>query len=61
MRQIAVRNILVFDVCQAIDWTRVNLYVYTIKDVPMLMGSNCLFARKFDFTRSPELLKVLNN
>lgn len=48
-----------FDVCRAIDWTRGNPYIYTNEDIPMLMESGCLFARKFDFTRDPELLKAI--
>jgi hypothetical protein len=50
-----------FDVCRAIDWTRGYPYIYTIEDVPMLMESGCLFARKFDFVRDPELLKALKD
>jgi hypothetical protein len=50
-----------FDVCRAIDWTRGYPYIYTIEDVPMLMKSGCLFARKFDFVRDPELLKALKD
>lgn len=46
-----------FDVCRAIDWTRGTPYTYTDEDFEMLMESGCLFARKFDYKTSPELVK----
>lgn len=44
------------DVCRAIDWTRGTPYTYTDEDFDMLMESGCLFARKFDYKASPELV-----
>ena len=46
-----------FDVCRAIDWTRGTPYTYKDEDFEMLMESGCLFARKFDYKTSPELVK----
>lgn len=45
-----------FDVCRAIDWKRGKPYVYKNEDFEMLMESGCLFARKFDYNTSPELM-----
>ena len=48
-----------FDVCRAIDWTRGSPYTYTNDDYEMLMESGCLFARKFDYKTSPELINQI--
>lgn len=47
------------DVLRAIDWTRGKPYVWKKGDYGILIDSNCLFARKFDFTNSPEIVEML--
>lgn len=47
------------DVLRAIDWTRGKPYVWKKGDYGILIGSNCLFARKFDFTNNPEIVEML--
>lgn len=47
------------DVVRAIDWTRGNPFVYGIEDLDMLLNSKCLFARKFDYSKSPEIVNKL--
>lgn len=44
------------DVMRAIDWTRGEPYTYTEADYDMLMESGCLFARKFDYDKTPALV-----
>lgn len=47
------------DVLRAIDWTRGKPYVWKKGDYGILIDSNCLFARKFDFTNNPEIVEML--
>lgn len=39
-----------------IDWTRGAPYTYTIEDLPMLLSSDKLFARKFDSSVDREII-----
>ena len=45
-----------FDVLRAIDWVRGTPYTFTAQDYDMLINSSCLFARKFNYTLSPEIV-----
>lgn len=47
------------DVVRAIDWTRGRPYVYKIEDFEWLKESGCLFARKFDYEKYPEIIDKL--
>lgn len=47
------------DVVRAIDWTRGKPYVYRIDDFDWLRESGCLFARKFDYEKYPEIIDRL--
>ncbi len=47
------------DILRAIDWTRGKPYVWKKEDYGILIDSDCLFARKFDFVNSPEIVEML--
>lgn len=47
------------DINRAIDWERGNPYVWKREDYEILMKSNCLFARKFDYNNYPEIVDIL--
>lgn len=42
-----------------IDWERGNPYVFGDMDIEELMDSKCLFARKFDDIKGPEVVKAI--
>lgn len=44
-----------------IDWTRGNPYVYRIDDLELLLKSNYMFARKFDYAIDKAIVKELEN
>ncbi len=47
------------DVMRAIDWERGNPYVWQEEDLNMLLSSDCLFARKFDYACHPQIVDAL--
>lgn len=48
------------DVLRAIDWTRGTPYVWkTEEDYEILKSSGCLFARKFDYEKYPQIIDKL--
>ncbi len=50
---------LYLDVLRAIDWTRGLPYVWNIDDYEILKSSGCMFARKFDYNKYPEIVDKL--
>ena len=55
------RNNLVNDSLRYIDWERGKPYTFTDDDFDLLISSNKLFARKFDYNRSPEIVDHIFN
>lgn len=53
----AFRNNLVNDSLRYIDWKRGKPYTFTEEDYELLISSNKLFARKFDYNKSPEIIE----
>lgn len=53
-----IQNIYM-DVVRAVDWTRGRPYVWQAEDFNVLMESSCLFARKFDYTKSPKIVDMI--
>ncbi len=52
---------LYLDVLRAIDWTRGFPYIWKIEDNEILKSSGCMFARKFDYNKYPEIVNKLEN
>lgn len=50
------RNNLVNDSLRYIDWERGKPYTFIDEDYNILMASNKLFARKFDYKKSPKIV-----
>jgi hypothetical protein len=48
-----------YDILRYIDWKRGNPYVFTKEDLPVLLSSECFFARKFDLNQDKEILELL--
>lgn len=44
---------------RAIDWERGRPYVYRGSDIPTLLGSDCIFARKFDMKVDPKAVAAI--
>lgn len=44
-----------------IDWKRGKPYVFTAADYELLRSSDCLFARKFDETTDPDIIRMIVN
>lgn len=55
------RNTIVNNNCREIDWTRGLPYTYRQEDVPMLLASPSLFARKFDSDVDSEAIRLIVN
>lgn len=52
---------VVNDDCREIDWIRGNPYTFRKDDIPNLLSSSALFARKFDKTIDAEVIDILVN
>ena len=55
------RKTIVNDDCRKIDWIRGNPYTFQKDDIPKLLSSTALFARKFDETIDSEVIDILMN
>lgn len=55
------RNSIVNDSLRYIDWERGKPYTFSDEDYDILMTSNKLFARKFDYKRCPEIVDHIFN
>lgn len=53
------RNTIIDDSCRAIVWLRGSPYTYRKDDVPQLLASPKLFARKFDSTVDAEAIRLV--
>lgn len=53
------RDTIVDDSCRAIDWQRGFPYTYRKEDVPELLASEKLFARKFDCNVDAEAIRLV--
>ena len=55
------RKNVVNDSLRYIDWERGNPYIFSDEDFDLLMSSNKLFARKFNYSQSPEIIDRIFN
>ena len=54
--QIDLRDVMDELHARAIDWDRGNPWVWKYADLEQLKASPCMFARKFDIEKEPELV-----
>lgn len=55
------RNDVVNDCLRYVDWERGKPYTFSDEDFDLLMSSNKLFARKFDYSKNPEIVDHIFN
>lgn len=55
------RNDVVNDCLRYVDWERGKPYTFSDEDFDLLMSSNNLFARKFDYSKNPEIVDHIFN
>ena len=55
------RNNLVNDSLRFIDWERGKPYTFSDEDFQLLISSNKLFARKFDYEKCPGIVDKIFN